>query len=199
MLIIDHLNILPVRVDYLEFEAGITALSAPSGTGKSRIFQAIADLIVNQAEVSLDGNKRDDMPATQWRKMVRYVSAEPAWWGATARDHMPQNKQVSELAKQFGLAEKLFDSPIDQLSTGEKQRFGLIRALADDPQVLLLDEPTAALDEASCLKVEAELLKRAAAGNVIFLTSHSDAQIKRIASRVLTIKNGLLQPVDIGA
>ena len=190
MLTINNLIIVPIQVERLELKAGITALVAPSGAGKSRLFAAIADLIVNEGEVALDGMDRNDMPATEWRKMVRYVSAEPSWWADTAQDHLPNDEKTRQMAARFGLAPELFGRQIEQLSTGERQRFGLLRALVDEPQVILLDEPTAALDHETSLKIEAELLRLAGEGRIIFVISHSEAQIGRIAERVVKIVDG---------
>lgn len=189
MLVIENLEILPVSVEHLEITTGVTVLTASSGSGKSRFFRAIADLVVNSGKISLGNIRRENTSAPDWRHLVRYVSAEPAWWGATARAHLSPGEATHSLASRFDLSPNLFDSPIDQLSTGERQRFGLVRSLVDDPPVLLLDEPTAALDETTATKVEAELSKRAKAGCIVFLISHSDTQIARIADRVLTIKN----------
>lgn len=190
LLTIQNLTIKPLYVERLELSAGITALAAPSGAGKSRLFAAIADLLVNEGEVSLNGVSRNDMPATDWRKMVRYVSAEPSWWGNAAKDHLPDDEQTRQMAVRFGLNVELFERPIEQLSTGERQRFGLLRCLLDAPQVLLLDEPTAALDHETSLKIEAEFVRLAGEGRVIFLISHSEAQIGRIAGRVVNIVDG---------
>lgn len=190
MLHIEALDVLPIRAAHLDIAPGITALTAPSGAGKSRFFRAIADLVVNVGEVRLADTKRAEVSAPEWRHLVRYVSSEPAWWAPTARANLPDNPNVISLAKQFDLAPTLFDSPIEQLSSGERQRFGLVRAMADNPPVLLVDEPTAALDNDSRERVEAELLRRAGQGCIIFIISHSDAQIARIANRVLTIEDG---------
>lgn len=193
MLIIDKLKAAPISVDHLEISPGIAALTATSGAGKSRLFRAIADLVENTGSIKLNTMDREKITAPEWRTAVRYVSAEPAWWEATAREHLPEGDAVTALANQFNLTPKLFDCPIEQLSSGERQRFGLVRALADNPPVLLLDEPTAALDEDTSELVEAELKKRAEAGCIIFLISHSKAQIARIADRVLTINNGHIE------
>ncbi|MBL1420339.1 MAG: ATP-binding cassette domain-containing protein [Alphaproteobacteria bacterium] len=190
MLIIKNLTILPINVERLELKAGLTALAAPSGAGKSRLFAAIADLIVNEGEVSLDDVNRNDIAATHWRKMVRYVSAEPSWWGNTVAEHLSDDEKTRQMATKFGLTSELYERPIEQLSTGERQRFGLLRALVDEPQVLLLDEPTAALDQDTSLKIEAELVRLAGEGRIIFIISHSEAQIERIATRVVRIVDG---------
>lgn len=193
MMMIKNLNVLPIRVEQLEIKTGITALTAPSGSGKSRLFRAIADLIVNNGEILLNGINRNDMAATELRKFVRYVSSEPSWWGETAQHHLPSDAKTQQIALRMGLDVELFSRPIEQLSTGEKQRFGLIRALVDEPKLLLLDEPTAALDHDTSLKVEAEFLRLAKNGCLIFIISHSDQQIKRIADKVTNIVDGKLQ------
>lgn len=193
MLTIDNLKAAPISVDHLEISPGITALTATSGAGKSRLFRAIADLVENTGSIKLDTMDRENTAAPNWRTSVRYVSAEPAWWASTAREHLPETDAVTALASQFSLEPKLFDCPIEQLSSGERQRFGLVRALADNPPVLLLDEPTAALDEETSMLVETDLQNRAEAGCIIFLISHSKAQIARIADRVLTINKGRVE------
>lgn len=189
-LLIDQLKAHPVSVAHLEISKGITALSAASGSGKSRFFRAISDLVENDGNVRLGDTQRQEISAPAWRKLVRYVSPEPSWWGATMRENIPLDDTTTSLCGEFGVAPKLMDSPIADLSSGERQRFGLIRALHDDPPVLLLDEPTAALDEVTSRQVEAELRRRADLGRIILLISHSEAQIERIANRVLTIENG---------
>jgi ABC-type proline/glycine betaine transport system ATPase subunit len=81
--------------------------------------------------------------------------------------------------------------PIAELSTGERQRLGLIRAVADEPTVLLLDEPTCALDPQTAALAE-ELIKfQMLAGRALMLVSHDAAQIARLAhARLLLADSG---------
>ncbi|MBA2420646.1 MAG: ATP-binding cassette domain-containing protein, partial [Thermoleophilaceae bacterium] len=79
----------------------------------------------------------------------------------------------------------------EQLSVGEQQRVMLARALALEPEVLLLDEPTAALDESSRGGVERTLAQLAAEGRAsMVLVTHERAQADRLADRVITLSNG---------
>src|SRR5260370_20573729 len=122
----------------------------------------IADLDPNQGQVGLNGRERASVPAPEWRKQATYVSAESGWWADMVIEHFAANSRgkVAALAARLGLRADLLDAPVAQLSTGEKQRFSLVRALLPSPPVLLLDEPTGPLDEGSVVAVEALLLER---------------------------------------
>jgi ABC-type phosphate transport system ATPase subunit len=90
---------------------------------------------------------------------------------------------AQRLGARLGLTDGLLDGQVLRLSSGERQRLALIRALALDPCVLLLDEPTGALDAESTALVEAELRARLAQGTSILLVTHSPEQAARLASR----------------
>jgi ABC-type iron transport system FetAB ATPase subunit len=161
------------------------AVEGPSGSGKTRILRAIADLDPLDAQLFLDGVERREMPATEWRKAVRYAAAEPGWWSDTPRDSFPNAQaafsRVTRLLAAVGLDEDILDQPISLLSTGERQRVALVRALADDPKVLLLDEPTGALDVASAALVEELLRFQLLARRTILIASHDPGLIGRLA------------------
>ena len=157
------------------------AVEGPSGAGKTQLLRAIADLDAARGYVFLEGAERGEMSATAWRKRVRYVAAEPAWWAETARLQLPNVERTGRLLAALGLDASILDRLLATLSTGERQRIALARALADEPSVLLLDEPTAALDQEAAALVE-ELIKfQMLAGRCILLVSHDAGQIKRLA------------------
>jgi ABC-type proline/glycine betaine transport system ATPase subunit len=191
-----------LRVDYLSvgglaplsFEAAAhecLAIEGPSGSGKTRLLRAIADLDAAAGYVYLEGVERREMPGPEWRRRVRYASAEPAWWGAKAREHFPATAKLDRLLSAVGLESVLLDRPISELSTGERQRLGLVRAIADEPRVLLLDEPTSALDAQAAALAE-ELIKfQILLGRIVILVSHDSQQLTRLA-------NARLQLMDAG-
>jgi ABC-type multidrug transport system ATPase subunit len=181
-----------LRVDYLvvpglpklSFEVGpgeCLAVEGPSGSGKTRVLRAIADLDPADGYVHLDGVERGEMRAPEWRRLVRYASAEPAWWGTIAREHFASSTKLDRLLSALGLDQNHLDRQIAELSTGERQRLGLIRALADEPRVLLLDEPTSALDATSAALAEELIRFQVLAGRMVLLVTHDPAQIERLA------------------
>lgn len=186
MLRVEHLKVGQLPPLSFAVAAGeCLAIEGPSGSGKTRILRAIADLDVAEGQVFLDGTGRHEMPATVWRKLVRYVAAEPGWWADTPRGTLlitPQTEaRTMRLLAAVGLADEMLDRPVTMLSTGERQRLALVRALQDEPKVLLLDEPTAALDLAATALVEELVRFQLLAGRCVLVASHDGALIGRLA------------------
>jgi ABC-type iron transport system FetAB ATPase subunit len=170
----------------LSLERGsCAAITGPSGSGKSLFLRMIADLDPNHGEVWLDGRERASMPAPEWRKQVSYVAAESGWWADRVIEHFPADRrsEIASLAGRLGLRADILDAPVAQLSTGEKQRLSLARALLLESPVLLLDEPTGPLDEESVVRVEALLQERMAGGTSLVLVTHDPDQATRLGRR----------------
>jgi len=171
------------------------AITGPSGSGKSLFLRMIADLDPNQGKVWLNGIERASLPAPEWRKRATYVAAESGWWADTVIEHFAANKrsEVATLASGLGLHADLLDASIARLSTGEKQRLSLVRALLPSPLVLLLDEPTGPLDEESVVRVEALLRERMATGTSIVLVTHDSRQAERLGDQRYRMVAGQLE------
>jgi ABC-type iron transport system FetAB ATPase subunit len=167
------------------------AVEGPSGSGKTRLLRAIADLDAADGYVYLEGAERAEIPAPQWRRRVRYVAAEPAWWSQTPRAHWRGNEaaapRLERLLASVGLAVSLLDRPIWDLSTGERLRLGLVRALLDEPMVLLLDEPTSALDTQATALVDELIRFQLLAGRSALLVSHNPVEIAQLAHQRLLL------------
>ena len=161
------------------------AITGASGSGKSLFLRMVADLDPNEGEVWLNEQARAAMAAPAWRKQVTYVAAESGWWAEIVLQHFPHRgrDEIATLASALGLRAELLDAPVAQLSTGEKQRLALVRALLPAPPVLLLDEPTGPLDEESVVRVETLLRQRMAAGTSILLVTHDPKQAERLGDR----------------
>jgi putative ABC transport system ATP-binding protein len=166
------------------------AVKGPSGAGKTLLLRAIADLDPNDGLVTLDGRDRSTIAAPEWRRLVGYVPAEPGWWAETAGDHLREWQAASAYLRELGFSEETRTWPIARMSTGERLRLALIRALMVRPKVLLLDEPTAALDDASEAAVELLISSRIQTGLAVLWVTHDEAQAKRIARRRLVVEAG---------
>lgn len=166
------------------------AVMGPSGSGKTLLFRALSDLDPSDGRVTLDGVLKEDIPAPQWRRRVAYVPAEPGWWAATPAAHFADWNAARPLAQTLLLPGDIGSAPIARLSTGERQRLALMRALMGNPRVFLLDEPTGPLDAAATSAVEAVLRDRLAKGAAILLATHDDAQAARMATRILRFAEG---------
>src|SRR5690242_8153439 len=138
----------------------------------------------------LDGATRESMPAPVWRRQVTFVAAEPGWWGDTVREHFAAWEEARPLVEKLGLPTTCAEWDIQRLSTGERQRLGLVRALALHSRVLLLDEPTSGLDADATAAVEAMIAERTKAGTGVIWVTHNAEQARRVASRRLIIKDG---------
>ena len=179
-----------VRCAELEVRAGqCVALTGASGSGKTRLFRAIADLDPNEGEVTLAGKRREQYPAPAWRRQVMFVPAEPGWWAVQVLAHFyiaPEERLLNRL----GFTDETLDWAIDRLSTGERQRLALARALVLEPRVLLLDEPTSALDDDNKRAVESLLHEFVDDGGAIIFTTHESEQIVRMGAHERRIEDG---------
>lgn len=194
MLTVTSLKVLNLEPFSLAVEAGdCVVIGGPSGSGKSLILRAVADLEPSSGTVSLDGVDRNAMSGPEWRKLVRYVGAEPGWWGDIPLTHFAEESYANDKALQLGLEADILERPIARLSTGERQRLAFARALEDRPKVLLLDEPTGALDGLATARMESLIDAALQRGVHILLVTHDPEQAARLASRTFTIRNGRLE------
>ena len=171
-------------------------VSGPSGVGKSLLLRAIADLDPNEGEVCFKERSRDDFSGPEWRQSVTYLAAEPGWWGDLIGEHFGDFSSALPLVERLGLPADCENWPIIQASTGERQRLALIRGLLTRPDVLLLDEPTAALDPAMTDEVEAIVRERLAQGCAVLWVTHDGAQASRMGNRRFHMADGQLAEGD---
>jgi len=189
---VTDLHIHAVGPIHLSIAAGAcVGLAGPSGSGKSLLLRAIADMERHDGSVFLDGEAQERVAAPQWRRQVGLMPAESAWWFDRVGDHFARSD--TSAWQRMGLDEKMLAWPVSRLSSGERQRLALLRVLANRPKVLLLDEPTANLDEVNAARVEALILAfRREAGAAVLWVGHQPAQLRRVADRVLGLVDGRL-------
>lgn len=195
MLRITQLAIGPLAEVNLMIKPGeVLCLSGPSGSGKTRLLRAIADLEPHEGEAALDGVCQFDIPAHQWRRDVMLVPAESQWWADTVVEHFPGGEVAGWQA--LGFAQNPLEWSVSRLSSGEKQRLALLRALTMKPKALLLDEPTANLDGESRRATEGWLHERIKQDRLpVLWVAHDEEQIARMADRHMHIQGSRLEGI----
>ena len=182
------IRVLKLEPFSLEIEKKLVCISGPSGSGKSLLLRAIADLIEHEGEATLDDKKCSEMSPVLWRKKLGFLPAESAWWKDKVGEHFSESN--TSYTSLLNLPNDCLSWDIARCSTGEKQRLALARLLSQQPKVLLLDEPTASLDLDSILLVESVIKNYMAEFDAsVIWVSHDQSQIKRIADRVFKIEN----------
>jgi putative ABC transport system ATP-binding protein len=180
----------------LEIGAGTTAILGPSGSGKStllRLLNRLAD--PDEGVVRLRGADVRELDPLALRRRVGLVPQLPAPLPGSVAENIRYGpalvrRSVDPVAplSLAGLDESFLDRDASRLSVGEQQRLMLARALALEPEVLLLDEPTAALDERAKAGVE-EALDRLGGLSMVLVT-HERAQAERLADRIVELDDG---------
>lgn len=177
--------------------AGVTALVGPSGSGKStvlRLLNRLAD--PDEGSVRYRGRDVRALDPLALRREVALVPQLPALLAGTVAANVEfaaglaaRQPDVGAALERAGLDRGYADRDVSRLSVGEQQRAMLARALAQEPDVLLLDEPTSALDGAARDAVEATISRLAAdAGISIVLVTHDRDQAGRLASTEIEIE-----------
>ena len=180
----------------LELPEGATCVAGPSGAGKStllRLLNRLADTAAGR--VLYRGRDVTEMDPLALRREVCLVPQLPALLSGTVGDNVCFGPRLAgrpldpvRFLALAGLPADFADRDSARLSVGEQQRVMLARALALEPEVLLLDEPTAALDEAARAAVEGALT--GLDGVSMVLVTHERAQAERLAGRVVELSEG---------
>jgi putative ABC transport system ATP-binding protein len=180
---------------------GATAIVGPSGAGKStllRLLNRLAD--PDRGAIGYRGRPLSEYEPLALRREVALVPQLPALLPGTvesnlryAADLAGEELDAARTLALAGLDPSFAAREVSKLSVGEQQRAMLARALAQRPRVLLLDEPTAALDHAARDTIEAALaeLRRELEISIV-LVSHDPAQARRLGEWVLRLEDGRL-------
>jgi putative ABC transport system ATP-binding protein len=185
----------------------VLAVVGPSGAGKSSFLRLLNRLDEpSSGSVYVDGVDYRELSPRTLRQRIGLVPQEPSLipgtvWenvvrGPTLRDEPVPEERTRELLERLGIADYEAKDASD-LSGGEAQRVALTRTLVNDPDALLLDEPTSNLDAGTEAYVE-ELLREVVAdfGIACVIVTHDPDQARRLADSVLSLEDGAVS--DLG-
>jgi ABC-2 type transport system ATP-binding protein len=188
----------------LEIERGeIFGFLGPNGAGKSTTMRLLLDLIAPTSGSATLLDLDTHQHSLEIRRRVGFLPGDfalyPKLSGGAVLDYLAElrggvdRRLRDELAERFGAD---LDRPVHELSTGNRQKLGLIQALMHEPELLILDEPIAGLDPLVQQSFHALLGEIAAEGRTVFLSSHTLSEIERVAHRVAILREGRLVVLD---
>ena len=181
----------------LSLESGApTLLMGPNGSGKTTTLRLAMGLLEpTKGKITFSGNanvpRRGGAIVFQRPVMLRRSAAANVAFALTAAGRQADTTTVEHLLDRVGLL-GVADRPARKLSAGEQQRLGLARALAREPQVLFLDEPTASLDPAQTKAVEDIVAGVAASGIKVVMATHDIGEARRLAGDIVFLAGGRL-------
>jgi len=181
--------------------AAVTVVVAPSGAGKSTLLRCCNGLLAPDAgAVLLDGQEIGRLPARELRRRVGLVGQLPVMLPGTVRDNLAYGLRPGDDGGERALAAALaaagldagfLPRPAQELSGGERARVALARALTRGPELLLLDEPTAALDAVAAAHVGATVRRLAHEQRLgILLATHDLGFAAEVADRAVALRDG---------
>ncbi len=182
----------------LELGRGATAILGPSGYGKStllRLLNRLADPVAGS--VSFRGRDVRELDPQELRRRACLVPQTPAPLPGSVAHNVElgpslcrRTADVGRALAQAGLDESFAGRTATELSVGEQQRVMLARALALEPDVLLLDEPYANLDDDAAELVSAVIMRWRYRGRVALVATHGAKRVKAYASGSLILQGG---------
>ncbi len=192
----------------LEVRGGeIFGFLGPNGAGKSTIIKSIVGILpVEEGTISVCGYDAAKQSVLAKRQIGFVPDHYALYERLTGREYVnyiadlyeiPQKERDERLAEFLAIFEMqtAFDDPIYTYSHGMKQKVAIMAALVHNPKVWILDEPLTGLDPNSIYQVKECMRKHAAAGNVVFFSSHLIEVVERICDRIAIIRKGQIQCV----
>jgi len=175
----------------------------PNGAGKSTTMRLLLDLIRPTAGSARVLGLDTQAAGLEIRRRVGFLPGDfalyPKLTGREILGYFAELRGGVDPARRASLAERFeadLDRPIRALSTGNRQKIGLIQAFMHEPELLILDEPIAGLDPLVQQSFHALLAEVSANGATVFLSSHTLSEVERVAHRVAILRRGRLVVVD---
>lgn len=190
-MILDHVS--------LELEKGnIYGLQGKNGSGKTMLIKAMCGLLIpTEGSVTVNGavlGKDRDFPDSVGALIENpgFVNGYSAFQNLKVLaeiQHKIEDEKIYETIKEVGL-EEAGEKKFRQYSLGMKQKLGIAAAIMEEPDLILLDEPTNALDEKSVLALRDILKKRKERGALIVIASHDAEELSLLADEIFRVENG---------
>lgn len=189
----------------------LVVLLGPSGCGKTTLLKMVNRLYEpTSGKIFVDGSEVHDLPATALRRRIGYVIQQTGLF-----PHMRIADNIAVVPRLLGWDQRRIDERIDellelvglpltyrqryprQLSGGEQQRVGIVRALAADPAIVLMDEPFSAIDAITRARLQDELkeIQRKLKKTILFVT-HDVEEALKLADRILVMQTGEVVQYD---
>ncbi len=179
-----------------------TALVGPSGAGKTSLINAILGFLPYQGSLTINGIERSEIDLASWRENISWVGQNPLLLHGSIRDNITLGKtQVSDALIHIALQQSFSQEFVDNhgldyqisdrssgLSVGQAQRLALARAMVQNGQFWLLDEPTASLDARS-EKLVMQGLETQIQGKTALMVTHQLSPLKNVEN-ILVMQNG---------
>ena len=192
-----------IAVDRMSFTLtrGVTGLLGANGAGKTTLMRLLCGILVpTGGTVTFDGM---DVGSEEYRDILGYLPQEFGYYPEfTGRDFLLYMSAMKGLAKRDALRRTkelielvgLGDASVKRVRTysgGMKQRLGIAQALLNDPQVLIMDEPTAGLDPQERIRFR-DLIAEIGQDRIVLLSTHIVPDLAHIADRLMIMKDGQL-------
>ena len=181
----------------LDVLPGLTVVVGPNGAGKTTLLRVLAGLLrPDSGTVEAPGDRRRIGYIPQELALDPEMTGRETLALLAALHGVPRRERgerIAGLAESFGTAGHL-DRPVASWSGGLKRRLHLAAGMIHDPDLLLLDEPTAGLDREGNEFLWAELARRAAAGRAVVVVTHDLAAAERHAGRIVALRQGRIVP-----
>lgn len=189
------------------FENGIYGILGPNGTVKSTLMNILTDNLLRDSGRILCNEKEITKMKEQYRKIMGYMPQQQQLYDSFTVNHFISymgtlrgmnkkeiKKRMEELFPLLNLNE-VRRKKIKELSGGMKQRVLLLQALLDDPQILILDEPTAGLDPKERIRIR-NLISDLSGDKIVLIATHVVSDIEFISKEILLMKNGRVVDKD---
>lgn len=183
------------------FHPGVYGILGPNGAGKSTLMNLLTDTVKRESgSISYDGKEILDM-GRDFRKILGYMPQQQGYYeeftvgrflyymaALKGMDRSRAKQEISALLEVVGLSDCLHKK-MGSLSGGMRQRILLVQAMLNQPQVLLLDEPTAGLDPEERIRIR-NYISAIATEKIVLLATHVVSDVESIAEEIILLRKG---------